>query len=38
MAQFFLKQADEERMHAMKFVRYSMDAGGHLAFPAIRHE
>ena len=41
LAQFFLKQADEERMHAMKFVRYIMDAGGHLAIPAIpasRHE
>jgi bacterioferritin B len=41
LAQFFLRQADEERMHAMKFVRYVMDAGGHLAIPAIpasRHE
>jgi bacterioferritin B len=41
LAQFFLKQADEERMHAMKFVRHIMDAGGHLAIPAIpasRHE
>lgn len=41
LAQFFLKQADEERMHAMKFVRYIMDAGGHLAIPAVpasRHE
>ena len=41
LAKFFLEQADEERMHAMKFVRYIMDAGGHLAIPAIpasRHE
>ena len=41
LAQFFLRQADEERMHAMKFVRYIMDAGGHLAIPAIpagRHQ
>ena len=41
LSQFFLRQADEERMHAMKFVRYIMDAGGHLAIPAIaaaRHE
>ena len=41
LSQFFLKQADEERMHAMKFVRYIMDAGGHLAIPAVpagRHE
>lgn len=35
LAQFFLKQADEERTHAMKFVRYIMDAGGLLAIPAI---
>ena len=35
LAQFFLKQADEERMHAMKFVRYIMDAGGRVAIPAI---
>jgi ferritin len=32
---FFLKQADEERMHAMKFVQYVMDAGGQVAIPAI---
>jgi bacterioferritin B len=41
LAQFFLRQADEERGHAMKFVRYIMDAGGHVAVPAIpasRHE
>jgi bacterioferritin B len=41
LADFFLKQADEERMHAMKFVRYIMDAGGHLAIPAVpasRHD
>lgn len=31
----FLRQADEERMHAMKFVRYILDAGGHVAIPAI---
>src|SRR5829696_10224785 len=41
LAAFFLKQADEERTHAMKFVRYIMDAGGHLAIPAVpasRHD
>jgi bacterioferritin B len=41
LAKFFLAQADEERMHAMKFVRYIMDAGGHLAIPAVpapKHE
>ena len=35
LADFFLKQADEERMHAMKFVRYVMDTKGGLAIPSI---
>lgn len=35
LAQFFLRQAEEERTHAMKFVRYIMDAGGAVAIPAI---
>ena len=35
LSQHFLKQADEERQHAMKFVRYVMDAGGTVAVPAI---
>jgi ferritin len=37
----FFRQADEEREHAMKFVRYILDAGGRVAIPAIpapRHE
>ena len=37
----FFRQADEEREHAMKFVRYILDAGGHVAIPSIpapRHE
>ena len=37
----FFKQADEEREHAMKFVRYLLDAGGAVEIPAIpapRHE
>lgn len=41
LTQHFFKQADEERAHAMKFVRYILDAGGHVAIPAIaapRHE
>lgn len=41
LTEHFLLQADEERQHAMKFVRYILDAGGHLAIPAIpapRHE
>lgn len=35
LAQIFFDQSDEERMHAMKFVRYVLDAGGHIAIPAI---
>jgi len=31
----FFKQADEEREHAMKFVRYLLDAGGSVEIPAI---
>lgn len=31
----FFRQADEERQHAMKFVRYILDAGGRVAIPAI---
>lgn len=31
----FFKQADEERQHAMKFVRYILDAGGHLEIPMV---
>ena len=34
-AQFFYLQADEERDHAMKFLKYIMDAGGDLAIPDI---
>lgn len=35
LSQHFLTQADEERQHAMKFVRYILDAGGEVAVPAI---
>lgn len=31
----FFKQADEERGHAMKFVRFLLDAGGSVEIPAI---
>ena len=31
----FFKQADEEREHAMKFVRFLLDAGGAVEIPAI---
>ena len=35
LAAFFFRQADEERMHAMKFVQYVLDAGGQVRIPAI---
>jgi ferritin len=35
LAKHFYKQAAEERSHAMRFVKYLMDAGGDLAIPAI---
>jgi ferritin len=35
LAAFFYRQADEERMHAMKFVHYIADAGGKVAVPAV---
>jgi ferritin len=31
----FFKQAEEERTHAMKFVRYLLDADGSVEIPAI---
>ena len=35
LAAFFYRQADEERVHSMKFVRHVVDLGGKLAMPAI---
>lgn len=35
LAGFFYRQADEERMHAMKFVRHVVDLGGRVKIPAI---
>jgi len=35
LARFFYAQADEERDHAMRFVRYIVDAGDQLEIPAI---
>ncbi len=35
LAQHFFRQADEERQHAMKFVRYVLDADGRVVIPAI---
>jgi ferritin len=31
----YLKQAEEERAHALKFVRYILDADGTVAIPAV---
>lgn len=35
LAAFFYNQADEERMHAMKFAHYIVDAGGQVRIPAV---
>jgi ferritin len=35
LSKLFVKQSEEEREHAMKFVRYVLDAGGKVAVPAI---
>lgn len=36
LAQFFYRQADEERMHAMKFVRFLLDVGAYPEIPSIQ--
>lgn len=36
LADFFFRQSDEERMHALKIVRYILDAGGTMAIPALK--
>ena len=35
LAGHFYRQADEERDHAMRFVKYVVDAGGRVEIPAI---
>jgi len=35
LAKLFFEQADEERQHALKFVKYVLDAKGDLRVPAI---
>lgn len=35
LAKLFFAQADEERQHALKFVKYLLDAKGDLQIPAI---
>lgn len=34
-AQYYIKQAEEETMHAMKFLKYIVDAGGSVAINAV---
>jgi bacterioferritin B len=35
LAAFFYRQAEEEKMHAMKFAHYIVDTGGKVRIPAI---
>ena len=35
LSAFFYRQAEEERMHAMKFVHYIVDTGGQVKVPAV---
>jgi len=35
LSQHFLKQAEEEKGHALRFMKYVVDAGGHVVIPAI---
>jgi ferritin len=35
LAKIFFKQAEEERQHAMKFIKFVLDAGGKLVIPTI---
>jgi ferritin len=35
LSSFFYKQADEEREHAMRFVKFVVDSGARLKIPAI---
>ncbi|MCC6729508.1 MAG: ferritin [Chthonomonadales bacterium] len=35
LAEFFYKQSDEERQHAMKLARYLVGVGGALVVPAV---
>ena len=35
LAKFFYQQSEEERMHAMKFVKFINDVGGKVSIPAL---
>jgi ferritin len=36
LQQYFDRQADEEREHAMKFIHHVVEAGGRVSVPAVR--
>ena len=36
LSAMFLKQGDEERGHALKFVKYLMETGGDVQIPAVK--
>ncbi len=36
LAALFFKQGEEERTHAMKFIKYLMDAGGKVEIPTVK--
>ena len=35
LARFFFRQSEEEREHAMKFLRFLLDTGASVAIPAV---
>jgi ferritin len=35
LAKIYYKQADEERDHAMRFIKFVLDSGGKVAIPAV---
>src|SRR5215468_4089976 len=35
LSQHFFQQAEEEKGHALRFIKYVVDAGGHVVIPAI---
>ena len=36
LSQHFFKQAEEEKDHALRFIKYVVDAGGRVVIPAIQ--
>src|SRR5450432_3508673 len=35
LSQFFFRQAEEEKEHALRFIKYVLDAGGKVVIPAL---